>query len=89
MPIVPLCNDAHGDELADSFLLPEQFIDMLIHVKKYFECHNIAQGYKLVLYIDISFHNTTKFFKNITLHIKLKNLSHRTELQNSFILKSG
>jgi hypothetical protein len=41
-------------------------------------------GYQLVLYVDVSFYNTTKFFKNITLHIKLKYLLHRTGLQTSY-----
>jgi hypothetical protein len=36
-PIVPPHNDTHGDKLADSLLLPEQLIDMWIHVKRYFK----------------------------------------------------
>jgi hypothetical protein len=35
-----------------------------------------------ILYIDISFYNTTKFFKNITLHIKLKNPA-QSEIEKS------
>jgi hypothetical protein len=36
-----------------------------------------------ILYVDISFYNITKFFKNIILHIELKNSSHRAGLQTS------
>jgi hypothetical protein len=39
-----------------------------------------------ILYVDFSFHNTTKFFKNITLHIKLENPPHRVGLQTSDLL---
>jgi hypothetical protein len=42
-----------------------------------------------ILYVDVSFHNTTKFFKNITLHIKLKNPPHRAGLQTSIIIRSS
>jgi hypothetical protein len=36
-----------------------------------------------ILYVHVSFYNITKFFKNITLHIKLKNPSHHAGLQTS------
>jgi hypothetical protein len=35
------------------------------------------------IYVDVSFHNTIKFFKSITLHIKLKTPSCRAGLQTS------
>jgi hypothetical protein len=41
-------NDTHGDELADSLLLPEQLIDMLIHIKNILKSRSIVWGYKLV-----------------------------------------
>jgi hypothetical protein len=34
-----------------------------------------------ILYIDISFHNIIKFFKNIIIHIKSKNPLHHAGLQ--------
>jgi hypothetical protein len=36
-----------------------------------------------IIYVNVSFYDTIKFFKNITLHIKLKNLLHRAGLQTS------
>jgi hypothetical protein len=36
-----------------------------------------------IIYVDVSFHNIIKIFKNIILHIKLKNSSYRTGLQTS------
>jgi hypothetical protein len=37
MLIIPLHNDTHNDKLANSLSLPEQLIDMWIHIKRYFE----------------------------------------------------
>jgi hypothetical protein len=37
MFIVPSYNDTHGDELAEPLSLPEQLIDIWIHIKRYFE----------------------------------------------------
>jgi hypothetical protein len=37
MPIVPLHNETHNDELADPLSIHEQLIGMWIHVKIYFE----------------------------------------------------
>jgi hypothetical protein len=54
MPIVPLHNDTHGDKLADPLLLPEQLIDIWIHVKRYLKFRSIARDYQLINYIFIA-----------------------------------
>jgi hypothetical protein len=40
---------------------------------------------KWIFYVDVSFYNIIKFYKNITQHIKLKNLSHHVGLQTSLL----
>jgi hypothetical protein len=56
--------DTHGNKLADPISLPEQLIDMWIHIKDILKFRSITRSYQLVIIVaDYTLGGDTKILR--------------------------